>query len=482
MLLKPLLTLSVDTISHADAVALVIQLAGQLEKLTLVVEAQAREIAQLKARLGKDSQTSSKPPSSDGLKRRTKSLRTKSGTSIGGQVGHRGTTLKKSERIDYVVEHPLPAECDVCGAILTGLTSTVEPETRQVIHLPAIRFEVTEHRILRTQCPCGAQHCSRFPADVISPVQYDPTVRATAVYLSKQQHIPYQRTAQTMRDLFDLTLSASTVVNYVREAGLALVPRVAEIADKIVCAPVVHFDETGMRYGQTLRWMHVASTSSATWYGAHSKRGSLAMDDLAMLPRFDGVAIHDGFKSYRLYPCKHGLCNAHHVRELKHLVEAESQVWAGKMISLLCEAKKEVEQAKSVNSPITVERVQDIHTQFHALLNCGSAENPEQFKQAIRRGRCKQSDGFNLVERLRLFADDVLRFISDFNVPFDNNQAERDIRMQKLQQKISGGFRSLEHMDYFCTIRSYLSTLHKNQQNLYDALKETFAGRAPSAV
>ena len=473
MLFKTPTSLTIDTISHADAVALIRDLAGQLEKLTLIVEAQSKKIAELEARLAKDSRTSSKPPSSDGLKRRTQSLRTKSGAPVGGQVGHPGTTIKKSERVDHIIVHPLPGECDVCGATLTGLASTVEPETRQVLELPVIQFNVTEHRILRTQCGCGAYHVSAFPSDVVSAVQYGATIRATAVYLNKQQHIPYQRTAQTMHDLFGLSVSPGSIVNYVRQAGLALVPRVAEIADKIAVAPVVHFDETGMRYGQQLRWMHVASTDSATWYGVHSKRGSQATDEFNILPRFHGVAMHDGFKSYRRYSCQHGLCNAHHLRELKHLVETQSQVWAGKMIQLLCEVKKEI--AESTSTQFHAGRVQEIHDQFHLLLNRGAAENPEQ-------ARGKQSDGFNLVERLRLFADDVLRFISDFNVPFDNNQAERDIRMQKLQQKISGGFRSVEHMDFFCTIRSYLSTLHKNQQNLFDALVETFAGRAPSAV
>lgn len=471
--------------SHADAITCVLMLSERTAALERVVEKLFGEIAELKGRLSKDSHNSSKPPSSDGLQRRTKSLRTQSGVKAGGQVGHPGSTLKKSVRVDHIIVHPLPAHCDVCGHSLAGVVGTEEKETRQVIDLPAIRFDVTEHRILRAQCRCGAQQCSSFPEDVVSAVQYGARVRAAAVYLTQYQQIPFKRCADALRDLFGIKISAGSVVNYVQQAGQALLPAVAQIAQALLAQEVVHFDETGLRHGKTLVWMHSASTADLTWYGVHAKRGKEAMTAFNILPRFKGIAVHDGLQAYREYDCLHALCNAHHLRELVYVFETSGQQWARDMMHLLCAAKNQMQAVRAADTVPGEAWMRDIDEQYHALLRRGVTDNPEQLRpldQPTRRGRVKQSVATNLLRRLYDYAEDVLRFTTDPNVPFDNNQAERDIRMPKLKQKVSGGFRSPEGVTDFCTIRSYLSTLRKSQQDLFDALREAFNGRAPAAV
>jgi transposase len=348
-----------------------------------------------------------------------------------------------------------------------------------------MRFDVTEHRILRAQCRCGAQQCSNFPKDIVGAVQYGARVRAAAVYLTQYQQIPFKRCADALRDLFGIKISAGSVVNYVQQAGQALLPAVAQIAQTLLAQEVVHFDETGLRQGKTLVWMHSASTADLTWYGAHQKRGKEAMTALNILPRFKGIAVHDGLQAYREYDCLHALCNAHHLRELVYVFETSGQQWARDMMHLLCAAKDAMQAVRVAGTVPGEVWMRDIDEQYHALLRRGVTYNPEQLRpldQPARRGRVKQSVATNLLRRLYDYAEDVLHFTTDPNVPFDNNQAERDIRMPKLKQKVSGGFRSAEGITDFCTIRSYLSTLRKNQQDLFDALREAFNGRAPAAV
>jgi transposase len=462
---------NLSEMTHAEKDALILAL---LERL-----------AAIEGKLPKDSHNSSKPPSSDGLKRRPKSLKPKSNAKAGGQAGHLGITLKQSALVDRTIIHTLPSACDVCGASLAGRESVLANERRQVIDLPPIRFEVIEHRILRTQCTCGAQHCSDFPKEVPGPVQYGAGVQGAAVYFTQYQQLPYQRCANAFRDLFGIRLAASTLVNYVKKAATHLAPAVAQIKESIVESPVVHFDETGMRVGKKLTWVHSASTRTATWYGHHTRRGEAAMNALDILPRYQGVAVHDGLASYRQYACLHALCNAHHLRELVYVFESTEQQWARDMMHLLCAAKEEMVARPDPHAALSAERYADIKAAYRALIAQGMADNPAQLRspdEPIKRGRVKQSTAHNLLNRLHAYIDDVLRFITDPNVPFDNNQAERDLRMQKLKQKISGCFRTTDGIAAFCTIRSYLATLRKNQKDLLQALTQTFAGNVPAAV
>lgn len=468
---KKLSTPNLSDMTHAEKDALILAL---LERL-----------AALENKVDKNSHNSSKPPSSDGLQRRPKSLKHKSGAKVGGQIGHPGTTLKQSATVDHIIVHPLPISCDVCGASLAGQDAILEAQTRQVIDLPPIRFEVTEHRVLRAQCTCGAQQCSAFPQGLVSAVQYGAGIRAASIYLTQYQQLPYKRCTDALRDLFGITLSTATLVNFTQKGAQLLVPAVAQIAEAIVASPVAHFDETGMRLNKTLTWLHSASTSNLTWYGHHAKRGEIAMTALTILPRFRGVAVHDGWFSYRQYDCQHALCNAHHLRELLFIFESTGQQWARDMMHLLCEAKDEIARQSEGNKTRELQCQYDIKLHYLALVARGMNDNPELCRDPIkptRRGRIKQSPATNLLRRLNDYADDVLRFTTDPNVPFDNNQAERDIRMPKLKQKVSGCFRATHGITAFCTIRSYLSTLHKQQKNLFQALICTFEFNPPVAV
>lgn len=462
---------NLSDLSHAEKDALI---ASLLERLSV-----------LEGMLRKDSSNSSKPPSSDGLQRKPKSLRQKGNAKVGGQPGHAGVTLRQSDRIDHTIIHPHPLACDVCGASLATQAATLANETRQVIDLPPIRFEVTEHRVLQVRCQCGTHHCGAFPEDVISAVQYGARVKASTTYFTQYQQLPVKRCAEAMRDLFGIALCAGTVVNHVLHAAKKLTPTVATIAEAIVTAPVVHFDETGMRVGKTLTWLHTASTATLTWYGQHAKRGTVAMNDMNILPRYQGVAVHDGLPSYRQYPCTHALCNAHHLRELLFVFETTGQKWAQDMMHLLCAAKDEMAALRGTDCALSEQRRCAIKKRYYVLIRRGRKDNPERRRSRdnpAENGRVKQSPATNLLRRLVDHADDVLRFTSDPSVPFDNNQAERDIRMPKLKQKVSGCFRSTEGVAAFCTIRSFLSTLRKRGQDLFHALVMTFSGSAPAAV
>jgi transposase len=439
---------------------------------------QAR-VLELEARLAKDSHNSSKPPSSDGFSKKPRSLRRPSGRKPGGQPGHEGTTLRQVAEPDVAIVHPLPERCDACGAPLPVEAAKLTEERRQVVDLPAIRFQVTEHRVLEVQCACGKRHMSLFPEDVTQPVAYGPGVKGAAVYLTQYQLLSVDRSVQLLSDLYRVKLSTATIQASIDQTGAALIPRVAQIAAAVRAAPVAHFDETGQRVGGRLRWLHSASTDTLTWYGSHAKRGQEAMDDFGILPGFKGTAVHDGWAPYRKYDCTHGLCNAHHLRELLFQAETRHVPFAQPLIDLLCEANAEV--ARQGAMPISQARQRHYRERYDAIIEDAQRLHPPE-PQTGQRGRAKQSDTVNLLRRLHDHADDVLRFLADPRVPFDNNQAERDIRMPKLKQKVSGAFRTEEGAVTFCTIRSYLATLRKQGRDLFESLVLTFKGQPPDPI
>jgi len=449
------------------------------QKDALIVDL-VRRLNELEAKLEKDSHNSSKPPSSDGPKRKPKSLRGTSDARPGAQPHHKGKTLKRVAQPDHIEIHPVAPRCDACGEAIDPSRITVLAGGRQVIDLPPVRLEVTEHRVQIARCRCGKQHSGVFPEGVSQAVQYGPQVRATTVYLTQYQQLPVARTAQALKDLFGLPMSTGTVQYNIDEAARLLAPAVTQIGQALHLQPVVHFDESCMRVGRTPHWLHSASTATLSWYGAHRKRGSEALDSFGILPGFTGIAVHDGWRPYASYGCEHALCNAHHLRELVFVLESTQQPWAQQMIDLLREAKREVDLSRtSGNTALSQARQRDYARRSRALLAQAHQLNPLQAREPTRqerRGRIRQSFTRNLLTRLQQHADQVWRFIADHRVPFDNNQAERDIRMPKLKQKISGCFRSVSGMRAFCTIRSYLATLRKQGRSLIDALAAAFAG------
>ena len=436
-------------------------------------------VAELEARLSKDSHNSSKPPSSDGITKRTKSLRVPSGRKPGGQPGHPGQTLKRVTCPDQVITHSLPETCDACGEPLAK-GARLDGESRQVFDLPVLRLEVVEHRTLAARCACGRVHRSRFPEGVANTVQYGPRIQSIAVYLTQFQLLPVDRTRQMLRDVFAARLSSGTIQTVIKRAGARLSPCVAGIAQAVGHAPVAHFDESGLRVGGALEWLHTAATASLSWYGRHGKRGHAAMDAHGILPTFRGVAVHDGWAPYRKYSCTHALCNAHHLRELTFLAETTGQSWPNALIELLLAAKEEV--AAGGGHPLAPVRIESYQQRYQAILAEGSALNPVAEPAAKHRGRAKQSDAVNLLRRLREHSDDVLRFLTDVRVPFDNNLAERAIRMPKLKQKVSGTFRSAKGADAFCIIRSYLATMRKQGQDIFHSLIHSFQGQTISPI
>lgn len=451
-----------------------------------LVEGLLERIGQLEVRLEalehqrrKDSRNSSKPPSSDGFRKRTQSLRKKSGRKSGGQPEHPGSTLEWSEDVDHIIPHAVE-QCQECGANLCEI-DVERVECRQVHDLPPLRLEITEHQTEVKTCPdCQWENRGDFPAAVNSVVQYGSGIKGLMIDLLDGQLLPSERVCQLMSDVFACELSEGTLYNTRERCFEALVPVELSVKTALQVAAVVHFDETGMRVNGQLFWLHVACTSGLTYYFIHPKRGQKAMDAMDILPHFEGIGVHDGWASYAQYECEHSACKAHHLRDLIFIVERYQQPWAQDMIDLLLEAKQAVEEAietgKTTLAPAVLAVLQ---TRYQAIVAQGLEANPPppQLEVAPPKGRTKQTPPKNLLDRLQSQKEQVLRFVYDFRVPFDNNQAERASRMVKLKQKISGGFRSQEGAQQFGRIRGYISTMRKQGQNLLDALKQVFLGQ-----
>lgn len=462
-----------DRLSLADKDDLIRALFAQVKVLTAQVAALTAQVGELEGRLALNSRNSSKPPSTDGMnKPKPKSQRQAGQNPSGGQQGHGGHTLKRVARPDHTETHPPPAHCDACHRPLRDGTVV---ETRQVFDIPPLHHEVTEHQVTAIRCPCGKICRGKFPEGVLAPVQYGPRIKAAVVHLTHHHMMPVARTGALMGDLFGLPMSDASVLAASEEAQSRLASTVAAIGSALQAAPIAHADETGMRVVGKLHWMHVLATATLTWIGCHPNRGKKAFDAFGILAGFLGTLIHDGWKPYRELLCSHGLCNAHHLRELTYLFEEMHQAWAKRLIDLLLEVGHEVTAA---GAPLSRERIAHVRALYDEMLTEGEAANPRSPPSGAR-GRTKQSKATNLLGRLRHHADDVWRFMTDPGVPFSNNLAEQAVRMPKVKQKISGGFRTESGAQTFCVIRSYLATLNKQGANLFDALTLTFQGDAP---
>ena len=454
---------------------------GRLE--AEVVELRA-EVAELTRRLAQNSRNSSRPPSSDGLAKPSapQSLRRPSGRKPGGQPGHPGGHLEQIAVADEIVDH-VPSLCAGCGADLAA-GEDVGHLVRQVFDLPEIRLRSIEHRAHRRRCACGYETTAPFPVGVAAPAQYGPRVRALAIYLVSYQHLPYARAARLLSDWVGAPVSTGTLAGFVARGADDLQPFLDEIHAQIVAAPVAHFDETGARAEGKLRWLFTASTEQATHYSLHDKRGFDGLDHAGVLPNFSGIAVHDGFKPYRKYvDLQHALCNVHHRRELLGVIEQAPEdpqhAWAVQMDLLLRDLHTAVGDARAAGldrlDPGQLARYRDSYQQ---IITLGHQTNPAGTIPTGKRGVIRQTPAHNLLARLDTYREDVLRFANDFRVPFDNNLAERDIRMIKLQQKISGCWRTITGAERFLAIRSYLSTASKHHQPITDALT-TLATREP---
>ena len=469
-------------LSFEELVAEVTRLSAVVAEQAAIIDQQYRRIAELEARLGKDSHNSSQPPSSDPPFRKPppRSQRKASGRKPGGQKGHPGATRALVENPDHQVVVPLEGTC-TCGRCRSQIPVQPLPERRQVVEL-VIRREVTEYRVVAGACACGRWHRSDFPENVAAALQYGPGVSAFAVYMTQYQLLPLERTAAVLEELAGIAISPATLYHAIETASARLQAPVAAIREGLVAAPLAHADETGVRVGGGLQWLHVLSSASLTAYFAHPKRGGEALEAFALLARFSGVLVHDHWSAYARFDCLHAFCNAHHLRELIAIAETTSsqRPWAEEMIGLLCEANTLASEARTAGfAALPGPFVVDIQTRFEAILTLAKAHNPARKPQPGTRGRVPQSPAHNLVKRLSEKREAVLRFLTDLRVPFDNNQAERDIRMPKLKQKVSGCFRSDQGVAHFAIIRSYLSTLRKQSADIFKSLVLTFQGSPP---
>ena len=441
------------------------------------------EVEHLKGIIAKNSHNSSKPPSSDMHRPPPKSLRPKSQKRSGGQPGHKGHGLQQVDHPDHVKNHRLHGSCE-CGKNLRN-GKVVGFERRQVFDVPPEKVEVTEHRAEIRECLCGIQHVADFPEGVNAPLQYGERVRAMILYLCCYQLIPQKRTTETMADLFGVMLSEGTLNNMVLECYKRLEDTENAIKAGIRASPVMHGDETGMYVGGKRLWEHTAGTPYFTYYFCHSKRGTEAIRERGLFTDYKGRVIHDGYRSYYNFEVLHGLCNAHHLRELVFFKEELGQRWAGTMIEFLCRIKRTVDQAKVAGREhLAATTLLRYRKRYETILACGYRANPPTKVKRLpgQRGRLKQPPVRNLLDRLKKHADEALAFIYDFNVPFDNNLAERDLRMTKVRQKISGCFRSVTGANAFCRIRGYISTVRKHGFNVFDQLIKCFDRANSQAV
>ena len=442
------------------------------------MEELSTRVQKLEGRVAKDSHNSSKPPSTDGYGRKTRSLRQKSGKKPGGQAGHRGRTLHLVETPDEIIVLR-PQTCAHCQASLQGVQA-LGMQRRQLVDLPQILAQVTEYQAHDVRCP-GCQHLTRgsFPDEVRASVQYGPMVKGIALYLLYGQLLPYARTAELLADMCGCELSPGTLEAFIAEGADRLAQTEEQIKQALRSAEVIGTDETGIRVQGVLQWLHTVRTETLTHYASHRKRGKLATDEIDILPQFHGVAEHDGYGSYpQSTQCEHALCNAHHIRELRFLHEHDKQPWALHLPDHLLACHTTVEEARATGATsLPPEVIERLTTTYHQLIEAGLAAQPPPSSPLPKKpGKVKQTKAKNLLDRLERDAQAVLRFMTDLRVPFTNNGSEQDLRMMKVQQKISGTFRSETGPAAFCRIRGYFSTMAKQGHRLCMIARHIFAG------
>ena len=436
----------------------------------------------------KDSHNSSLPPSTDPPScKRTRSLRRPSGRPVGGQVGHPGRTRRQVHQPDQTLYHR-DEKCRRCQASLED-SEVVSTLRRQVIDLPEVKLTVTEHRVEMRKClRCGQINKASFPKQIRAPLQYGPRLKARAVYLLQYQLLPYERARQLLEDWFGYRPSSATLTSFVAECSSKLVRCEAQVKAALKRSPVIHVDETGLRVAKRSQYIHVTSTSELTHYSCQAKRGREAIDEVSILPQYQGTCVHDGWQSYRLYgQCLHSLCGAHLLRELTYLSEAsqEEKKWTEPMIKLLLEMKEAADEARrSGLRQVGRKQGRELRRRYDELTQenwrrhqvSEARAGPEgEAEAATAQETAVWKQSRRLLLRLRLQREEVLRFMTDLEVAFDNNQAERDLRMVKLRQKIGGCFRSEEGARQFCRIRGYVSTKRKAGRPVLSALESVLA-------
>jgi transposase len=465
----------------------------QIQQLKLTITELRNENAELRKRilelesalkaaidkLNKNSNNSSQPPSTD--IKRTKSMRTSSNKKAGGQAGHQGTTLEMSSQPDKIITHR-SAHCKCCGKDISAIGS-LRYERRQVCDIPPLQLKIEEHRSEIVCCPhCNTENRGTFPQGIKQPVQYGSNLKQLGVYLTHYQLVPYERSAQLIEDLTGHRLSVGTLVNINESCGAQLSSFIEDVKDALKNEAVIHSDETGFYFEGKRNWLHVATTKNYTYYYAHEKRGTDATQSMGVLPDYEGTVMHDYWKSYLDYECRHAFCHAHHLRDLTFCHEQEKSQWAALMKDLLLEMKGVVDGSKAKGQQrLEAAQEQMLIEKYEQLMQQGYCEHPLIEKEAGKRGAAKKSKTQNLLERFQRHKAEMVRFVKDFTIPFDNNIAEQAIRMMKIKQKVSGCFRSKSGAQGFAIIRSYIDTMRKQGYSIADALKLAILGK-PIAI
>jgi transposase len=449
-----------------DLIKLITELTKTVASLRQENTQLKRENKELRRRLNLNSTNSSKPPSSDGYKKPTpKNLREKTGKKTGGQVGHRGHTLRQVETPDQVIQHQLD-RCADCNTSLKKLP-VVKNEKRQIFDISLQKIQVTEHQGETKICPaCQKVNYTSFPEVATQPVQYGERISALATYLQHYQMLPFERLAELFRDIFGVPISQGTFSNISKKAYKKLESFEEEVSRQLILSNILHADETGVRVETKLKWLHVASSQLLTYYSVQANRGKKGIDAAGILPKFSGTLVHDFWKSYFSYGSNHAMCNAHILRELKGLYEDEGLIWAHGISELLIVIKKRIDEC---SSRLTPEKIAYYKSRYLGILRKGY-ESPDS-----KRKKLKSTQLYN---RLVLHQSDILRFMTNKEVPFDNNLAERDIRMLKVKQKISGCFRSEAGGQEFARIRGYISTAKKRGVKIFDAIIQAIRGNS----
>ena len=454
-----------------------VEIVGLTQKLAQSNKAHQK----LTDKLCKNSGNSSKPSSTDGFnKPKPKSQRVKSRKKVGGQLGHKGSTLLMIKN-PHKTEVYKVSECIICGAICTK--TSCKYERRQVFDLVDNQRFVSEHRAEFWECDkCNYVNKASFPECVRAPIQYGPNLKGIVLYLYNRQIVTFQRTSELFAYLFKTKISVGTLVSIIKEASKKLEATDAIIKEAVIEAPVVNFDESGMQVNGVRHWVHVAVTNVVSYFMTHTRRGPEAMDEMGILPDYVGKAVHDHWKSYFIYTnCTHYLCNAHHLRELEFIHERYKHSWAKEMQELLREIKKAADNLMDADETSMPQEDKDnFDKRYMEILAKGYLQDPAVIVDPNKRkkqGRVPQSKGRNLLDRLHNFKASVLGFMHDFTVPFDNNQGERDIRMLKVQQKVSGSFRSEQGPRDYCRLMTYISTIRKNSMDVIEALASIFSGK-----
>jgi transposase len=435
-----------------------------------IIEVLILLISLLANRLNLNSTNSSKPPSSD--PNREKKPKLKTGRKKGGQKGHIGTTLQKVDDPDKI--EPIKIDRRTLPA---GQYHEAGYEARQVFDIDIARV-VTEYRAQVLEDENGNRYVAPFPEGVTKAVQYGTGLKSQAVYLSQFQLIPYNRIQDYFADQLHMPISEGSVFNFNKQAFDALYEFENWVKEQLRASAVAHADETGINMGGDRFWLHCVSNDFWTFYYPHEKRGTEAFEAMGVLPWFRGILCHDHWKPYYKLDCSHALCNAHHLRELTRAWEQDDQQWANDMKDLLEKINSKVIDA---GGALSAQQAGQYRSQYRKLIQKAEIECPEPTRpnKKGKRGRIKKSKSRNLLERLRDYESDVLRFMEDERVAFSNNLGENDIRMTKVQQKISGCFRSIEGAKIFCRIRSYLSTCRKQGIKASHALDLLFNGKLP---